>query len=56
MKQRVEALKVAMPPLKGPSSENGVVLAPIGSLVIPGRSAWVGSEYLILGQFTASSL
>ena len=59
LKVRKETLEKAMPPPNTAMAENGVQLAPKGSLVIKGNSIpdWLpGSEYLILGTFSTKPL
>jgi hypothetical protein len=54
---RRDAYERALPPLNSPKAENGVIMAPNGSLVIKGNSDWMpGEEFLILGTFTTAAV
>eukprot|EP00548_Thalassiothrix_antarctica_P002218 CAMPEP_0194136494 /NCGR_PEP_ID=MMETSP0152-20130528/6509_1 /TAXON_ID=1049557 /ORGANISM="Thalassiothrix antarctica, Strain L6-D1" /LENGTH=314 /DNA_ID=CAMNT_0038833183 /DNA_START=152 /DNA_END=1096 /DNA_ORIENTATION=+ len=60
LKNRKEELERRSPPKSAVKAENGVLLAPNGSLVVkgnPNRPKWMPTtEYLILGTFTSKSL
>mmetsp|Transcript_23251 Transcript_23251/g.68767 ORF Transcript_23251/g.68767 Transcript_23251/m.68767 type:complete len:300 (-) Transcript_23251:85-984(-) len=59
LKDRKETLERELPPMGASVAPNGVQIAPTGSLVIKGNSIpdWLpGSEYLILGTFSASAV
>jgi len=59
LKSRKDAMEKSSPPLGASEAGNGVMIAPTGSLVIKGNKIpdWLpGSEYLILGTFSAKAL
>jgi len=59
LQSKKEAMEKAAPPLGASEAANGVKIAPKGSLVIKGNKIpdWLpGSEYLILGTFSAKAL
>lgn len=52
-----DAYDRALPPLSSPKADNGVLMAPNGSLVIKGKkSVLLEEEYLILGTFTTAAV
>jgi hypothetical protein len=58
LKLRKETLEMGLPPVGASVANNGVQIAPTGSLVIKGNSIpdWLpGSEHLILGTFSTSA-
>ena len=59
LKKQKEEDESFLPPINSPQAKNGVQIAPSGSMVIKGNTTpdWLpGSEYLILGKFTAQAL
>lgn len=58
LKEKCLRLGRQLPPLNSPTAKNGCIMAPNGSLVIPGKrlTDWMPpSEYLILGTFSISA-